>query len=161
MKKYIIYVLFFALSSCNYNTELMKPIDGMHLGMSKEKALSKIAFYKQKGMIFDSNKIIIEGDTASISFHYCQSCFGQKLEGITLRSTKSQKLYNKLTMQLKDKDYEVKVHLIGSYEFIPYVDTLICIYTDKMEYHKFFTSFTCKNQGRGPCWKYLFIPRLL
>ena len=155
MKKYIVYVLLFALSSCNYNTELMKPIDGMYLGMSKEKALSKMAFYKEKGMIFDSDKIIIEGDTASISFHYCQSCFGHELEGLTLRSTNYQKLYNKLKVQLKDKDYEIKMHLIGRIHLIPDVDTLVCIYTDKMEYHKFFASFTCKNQGREPCWKYL------
>jgi hypothetical protein len=156
MKKISLYILFLIFYSCNnVNKELMKPLDELNFGMRKEKALSKIAFYKSENIINKSDIINIDDEQAEISFLYCRDCFGLTLEGVTLRSSNTEKLYQKLKIQLNNKNYILKKHIIlDSYDMFltPPFDTLICIYTTKMMYEEIFGTLRCKKLLSDPCW---------
>lgn len=155
MNKIRLYILFFVFCSCNVNTELMDPLEGLKLGMRKEKSLSKIVFYKNKNVIDESNIVNIEGEQVKVSFLYCKDCFGFTLEGITLESSNAENLYQKLKVQLNNKDYILEKHIINSsFDMMSSVssDTLICFYTNKMKYEKQLGSLRCNKANTDPCW---------
>ena len=155
MNKIKLCILFLIFCSCNSNTELMKPLDGLSFGMRKEKSLSKIAFYKNKNIIDKSDMINIFGEQVKVSFLFCKDCIGFTLEGVTLESSNTENIYQKLKVQLNNKNYIIEKHIINdSFDMMSSLalDTLICIYTDKMKYEKQLGSLRCKKANTDPCW---------
>lgn len=155
---YIVYIFIFC--SCNTNTTntgLMDPIEELSLGMRKGKALSIIDFYKDENIIDENGMVSIAGNQAEISFIFCRDCFGYWLEGVTLKSSNRENLYQKLKLELADKNYTLKKQIIRSpTSVIPDPsDTLICIYTNKVVYEERGV-IRCKITDYDPCWGDLF-----
>lgn len=154
MNKVFVYIiLIFIFCSCNNNTGLISPLEELKLGMRKGKALSKIEFYKNEGIIDEIGMISIAGEQAEISFYYCRDCFGYTLEAITLKSDNIESLFQKLKNQNESNNYILEMHIISDPTdiIVSPSETLICIYTDKIKYEER-GLIGCKKKDTDPCW---------
>ena len=138
---FIIFINLFI--SCNENLNLPKPLKSIKFGVNRVEFDHQIKTIEDENLISIDNYIKVDGISTKVNFIFCECSTGSTLEGITFKSRKKLELLK--ILKEENKTINLKLLKIKNSDMIPLTDTLVCLFSTKLKYNKFFFNLNCVN----------------
>jgi hypothetical protein len=156
-KNIFLLLLIMTLNSCNNEIELFTPLQHIKIGAKKNIVLKQIENYKTNKVISASNTFYLDDIEVDISFIYCANCINKKLDAIKLQSKNQKKILNILKESFDIDNKKISIGVFSIAESMDILegfqqDSVICIYSSRVDFYKDSNVLACKRIETEPCW---------
>ncbi|MFT6335805.1 MAG: hypothetical protein ACI86M_002893 [Saprospiraceae bacterium] len=150
----IIFVCFlFVFSSCRNNVKLPHPISELQIGMDKNEALSNVKTLMSSKIMDSENFVLFDSIKVKIELKFCADCTGEVLEGVLMKSENSKKVFELLSkVEYSSKLNVEMLPVLESLYKSNYLDTVVCMFSDKLKYDEVYKNIVCVRNREDPCW---------
>lgn len=150
-------LLIMTLNSCNNEIKLFTPLQLIKIGSKKDVVLKQIEKYKTNKIISPSNTFYLDDIEVNISFIFCANCINKKLEAIKLQSKNQKKILNTLKESFNIDNEKISIGVFSIAESKDILggfkqDSVICIYSPRVDFYKNSSVLACKRIETEPCW---------